>query len=120
MRGFVAGGGGVSSESGWVRLGCLRVGGSGRGHWRFADGGGDISVAGRAFLDLLLRFDGARGARGGHSLGGRGGDGRTACVSVPSSWICSCMVTRGLDNVWDCDSDVGRSVSERKLSSNLS
>ena len=39
-----------------ARLGCLRVGGSGRGHWRFADGGGDISVAGRAFFDLLLRF----------------------------------------------------------------
>ncbi len=31
VRDFVAGGGGVSSESGWVRLGCLRVGGSGRG-----------------------------------------------------------------------------------------
>ncbi len=25
VRGFLAGGGGVSSESGWVRLGCLRV-----------------------------------------------------------------------------------------------
>ena len=64
MRDFVAGGGGVSSESGWVRLGCLRVGGSGRGHWRFADGGGDISVARRAFLGRMLRFDGARGERG--------------------------------------------------------
>ena len=94
MRDFLAGGGGVDSESGWVRLGCLRVGGSGLGCWRLAEGGGDISVSRREFL-RCLRLDGARGAGGGNSLEGRGGDGGEACVVVSSS-------ARGWENVWDC------------------
>jgi hypothetical protein len=51
-------------------LGCLLVGGSGRRRWRFGDGGGDVSVARRAFLGRLRRLDGARGV-GGLSLEGR-------------------------------------------------
>ena len=75
-------------------MGCLRVGGSGLGCWRLAEGGGDISVSRREFL-RRLRLDGARGAGGGNSLEGRGGDGGEACVVVSSS-------ARGWENVWDC------------------
>ena len=80
---FLAGGGGDISESGWVRLGCLLVGGSGRRRWRFGEGGGDISVSRRAFLGRLRRLDGARGV-GGLSLEGRGGDGGDTCAVVSS------------------------------------
>ena len=58
-----------------MRLDCPRVGGSGRGRWRVAGGGWDSSLSRRARLDLLLRWDGARGAGGGHSLGGVVGAG---------------------------------------------
>ncbi len=43
----------------------------GAGRWRFADGGGDISVSRRAFLGRLLRLDGAKTARGEQRVGTR-------------------------------------------------
>ena len=53
-------------------------------------------------MDLLLRWDGARGAGGGHSLEGCGGSGGDARVMVLSKWVCSGTVSRGLEDVWDC------------------
>ena len=100
MGDFLAGGGGDISESGWVRLGCLLVGCSGRRRWRLGEGGGDISVARRAFLGRLRRLDGARGV-GGLSLEGRGGDGSASCIAVSSGWVCSGMVSR-VGTVWGC------------------